>query len=242
MSNPTLAARCRFLILAMLAALGLAGRSAEAAQLPDGFVDASDVVQDLRVDLRYFGSHNFVGVPIHGYRANRAIMTWQTAQALSRVQDDLRPMNLGLLVFDAYRPTRAVDHFVEWALDPSDEKTKVEFYPRIPKRELFAQGYISLKSGHSRGSTVDVTIVPLDCGAGAEQTSCRALDMGTEFDFFGPESNPLNPHMPGHVQENRMLLRKLMIKHGFRPYQYEWWHFTLVQEPFPKSYFNFEIL
>ncbi len=200
--------------------------------LPEGFVYADEIIPSIQQDLRYFGNNNFVGRPIHGYRANRAILTKSAALALRAVQEELNRFGLGLLVFDAYRPQQAVDDFVAWSKDFSDTKTKSAYYPRVPKEFLFAQGYIAERSGHSRGSTVDLTIV-------SKNAPFEPLDMGTGFDFFGPESWPNYVGISPQQRANRLLLQSIMVKHGFNPYPQEWWHFTLKNEPFPNTYFNF---
>ena len=143
---------------------------------------------------------------------------------------------LGLKIFDAYRPQRAVDHFVRWAKDIGEVRMKKEFYPNVDKGNLFKEDYIAEKSGHSRGSTVDLTVIGLDAKSGEAE-----LDMGTAFDYFGPQSWPESPVVSAGQRAHRMLLQKLMEKHGFKPYPKEWWHFTLSREPYPDTYFDFPI-
>lgn len=218
-------------VLSLLVVLSAFWGGAVRAELPAGFVFIEDIVPGLRVDLRYTGSHNFVGRPVAGYDNARAVLTVPAANALARVQSDLKPFGLGVLVFDAYRPQRAVDDFVKWAADLSDLKTKPDFYPAVEKKNLFKEDYIAERSGHSRGSTVDLTLVSLASG--------EPLDMGTAFDFFGLESWPQHPHLTAQQRANRLLLQTLMVRHGFRPYPKEWWHFTLENEPFPDTYFDF---
>jgi len=205
-------------------------------RLPDGFVYCEAVIPEIRTELRYATPHNFVGEKIDGYRRPRCILTRQAALALRNVQEELRPFGIGLKVFDAYRPQRAVDHFVRWANDLGDTRMKAEFYPGVEKGNLFRDDYIAARSGHSRGSTIDLTIVSLH----GESTGTE-LDMGTSFDFFGPESWPDNPAMTAQQRANRMILQFVMKKQGFRPYSREWWHFTLETEPFPATYFNFPV-
>ncbi len=202
--------------------------------LPEGFVYVDEVIPSIKQELRYFGNNNFVGRPIHGYRANRVILTKSAATALKAAQEELNSFGLGLLVFDAYRPQQAVDDFVAWSKDLNDTKTKSTYYPRIPKELLFAQGYIAERSGHSRGSTVDLTIV-------SKNAPFQQLDMGTGFDFFGPESWPDYAEIFPQQRANRLLLQNIMVKHGFKPYPQEWWHFTLKNEPYPDTYFNFPV-
>lgn len=203
------------------------------AQLPEGFCYVADAVPGVALDVRYYTSHNFVGEPVDGYEAPRVILTVRAAQALCGVQQALARFGLGIKVFDGYRPQRAVDHFVRWAADLDDTRMKAEFYPDVDKANLFRDGYIAARSGHSRGSTVDLTIIDLATG--------EALDMGTPFDFFGPPSWPDSPAMPAQVRANRALLQGIMVSHGFRPLPEEWWHFTLEAEPFPGTYFDFPV-
>jgi len=205
------------------------------AEPPEGFVQIREAVPGVVVELRYFGADNFVGAPIDGYAADRCYVTTEAARALGRVQHELAHLGLGLKVFDAYRPQRAVDHFVRWAEDLGDTRMKARYYPDVAKEHLFRDGYIAAKSGHSRGSTVDLTIVSLDSGEPVE------LDMGTPWDFFGPRSWPTSLEVTPQQRANRMLLQALMMKHGFRPLAEEWWHFTLEDEPFPDTYFDFVV-
>ncbi|MBI5250962.1 MAG: M15 family metallopeptidase [Desulfomonile tiedjei] len=205
-----------------------------AGDLPDNFVYVEDVVPNVRVDLRYFTDHNFLGRRVDGYLAPRCILTRAAAEALKKVHEELKPFGLGLKIFDAYRPQRAVDDFVRWGKDLNDTKMQAEYYPNVQKKDLFSEGYIAGKSSHSRGSTVDLTIVCLD-----KQPGESDLDMGTRFDFFGREAWPESPLVSSIHRAHRMLLQVLMQKHGFEPYPKEWWHFTLKNEPFPNTYFNF---
>jgi D-alanyl-D-alanine dipeptidase len=201
------------------------------ATRPAAFVDATSLVPGLVVDMRYFGTANFVGARVDGYEAPVCILTQQAAAALAAVQRDLAPRNLGLKVFDCYRPKRAVHHFVRWARDP-DSSTKAEFYPDIDKRALFREGFIATRSGHSRGSTVDLTLVTLP--------DQRELDMGTHFDLLSYRSSASGQVSP-QARANRLLLANAMRARGFIPYSKEWWHFTLHNEPFPNSYFDFPV-
>lgn len=201
--------------------------------LPENFVYAKSVIPDLEVDLRYFGTNNFVGDTIDGYHANRLIITKPTAQALKLVQEELQQQNLCLLVYDGYRPQRAVNHFMRWAKDLNDTLKKKEFYPDVKKRHLFRDGYIASRSGHSRGSTVDLTII--------DANTLEPLDMGSPYDFFGEESWLAHSNISEVQKGNRQLLQTVMLKHGFRNYPKEWWHFTLRNEPFPDTYFDFVV-
>ena len=205
------------------------------AAVPPGFVEIKEAVPGIEVELRYFSEDNFVGVLIDGYQAERCYITADAAAALKNVQAELESFGLGLKVFDAYRPQRAVDHFVRWAEDLGDTRMKARYYPDVEKKNLFRDGYIAAKSGHSRGSTVDLTIVSRDTGEPV------GLDMGTGWDYFGPKSWPSSIEVSAGARANRMLLQSLMVKHGFRPLAEEWWHFTLENEPFPDTYFDFPV-
>jgi D-alanyl-D-alanine dipeptidase len=202
--------------------------------LPDGFVYVDQVIPGIRVELLYASSNNFVGRPINGYVSKRAVLTKPAARALADVQADLKPFGLELFIFDTYRPQRAVDEFIAWAKDLKDIRTKSKYYPRVAKENLFSEGYIADRSGHSRGSTIDLTIV-------SSSSPFKPLNMGTNFDFFGPESWPKFAGASPEQRVNRLLLRTLMLKHGFKPYEMEWWHFTYEKEPFPETYFDFVV-
>jgi zinc D-Ala-D-Ala dipeptidase len=204
-----------------------------AQERPAQFVDAASVVPGLILDMRYAGTHNFVGRPIDGYEKPRCLLTSAAAAALANVARDLAPRGLVLKVFECYRPTRAVAQFVRWARDLNDSAGKAEFYPQVDKRMLFRDGYISPRSGHSRGSTVDLTL--------ARAADGRELDMGTPFDFFSPRSWPADSSVSAEARAKRILLASTMRQGGFRPYDKEWWHFTLRHEPFPDSYFDFPV-
>ncbi len=205
---------------------------ARGQERPAGFVDAATIVPGLVLDMRYAGSHNFVGRPIDAYEAPRCLLTKPAADALAEVARDLAPRGFVLRIFDCYRPTRAVANFVRWARDVDDTVGKKEFYPAIDKRTLFQNGYISSRSGHSRGSTVDLTLARVD---GQE------LDMGTPFDFFSPLSWAAAGGIGSEAKTNRTLFAAAMRRRGFRPYEKEWWHFTLSHEPFPDTYFDFPV-
>jgi D-alanyl-D-alanine dipeptidase len=215
---------------ALIAAFATHGASAQ--ERPAAFVDAATVVPGFIAEMRYAGSHNFVGRPIDGYEAPHCLLTWAAANALADVARDLSSHGLVIKAFDCYRPTQAVANFVRWARDPKDQKMKAEFYPDVDKRTLFRDGYIAAQSGHSRGSTIDLTLA---------QADGHELDMGTPFDFFSPKSWAADPSVGGEAHNNRMLLATAMRRHGFRGYDKEWWHFTLRGEPFPDTYFNFPV-
>jgi zinc D-Ala-D-Ala dipeptidase len=208
--------------------------SAHAQSMPAKFIDAATVVDGLVVDMRYFGVDNFVGKRIDGYEAPRCLLTRPAAVALSVAQRDLARRGLGLKVYDCYRPARAVAHFVRWARDVADVARKPDHYPDIDKRDLFRLGYIAERSGHSRGSTADITLVRR---AGDEGDP----DMGTRFDFFSPKSWPADNSVGETARHNRALLAAAMARAGFQPYNQEWWHFMLRKEPFPASYFDFPV-
>ena len=199
--------------------------------MPETFCRITELIPDALMDIRYAGTHNFVGEPIDGYAAPQALLTIPAAQALQCAAADFRAMGLRMLVYDAYRPQRAVDHFVRWAQN-DDQRMKAEFYPALEKSELFPRGYIAARSGHSRGSTVDLTLV---------QADGTPLDMGGEFDFFGPVSAHDAPGLTPLQRENRELMRRVMMKHGFTDYSEEWWHYRLADEPYPDTYFDFPI-
>jgi zinc D-Ala-D-Ala dipeptidase len=226
--------RAALLALALTLATGCAASTADNGQArPPEFVDVARVVPGLVVDMRYAGSRNFVGRPIAGYEAPVCLLTRQAAEALAAVQRDLAASGRGLKVYDCYRPARAVADFAAWARDLDDQRSKPEYYPNVPKDQLFALGYIAERSGHSRGSTVDVTLVDLATGA--------ELDMGTPYDLFDPRSWPSDATVSTEAQANRRVLQEIMIAHGFRPLREEWWHFTLNEEPFPATYFDFPV-
>ncbi len=204
--------------------------------VPTGFAHLDTVAPDVLVELRYATAQNFVGTRVDGYEGDRAILTLEAAAALAAVQADLAASGLRLKVFDAYRPQRAVLHFVRWARDQADVKTKPDYYPDVPKSELFERGYIALESGHSRGSTVDLTLCRQDAAG-----EWRALDMGTPFDFFGAAAASVTNLITPEQQANRRLLRAAMEKRGWIAYEAEWWHFTLRDEPYPETYFDFVV-
>lgn len=200
--------------------------------LPTGFVYVRDVISSVREDIRYAGSHNFMGRPADGYGAARAVLTCEAAKALSKAADAFAAQSYTLLLYDGYRPQRAVDHFARWAKDESDTLAKAEFYPTLDKCELFPRGYIALRSGHSRGSTIDLTLL---------QSDGTPLDMGGEFDWFSPISAHAYKDLTALQKANRLLLKKGMEEAGFAPYSEEWWHYVLKNEPYPDTYFDFVI-
>jgi D-alanyl-D-alanine dipeptidase len=201
--------------------------------VPDYFVELRELIPALHLELRYFSEDNFVGRVIDGYFDEKVFMTREAASALSNVQDEFAAFGLSLKVFDAYRPQPAVDHFVRWAEDLNDAKMKQVFYPFVAKEVLFDEGYIAARSGHSRGSSIDLTLVDSQTG--------EELDMGTPWDFFDPSSWPSYQKISAQARANRSLLAFVMTKHGFAAIRTEWWHFNLENEPFPDTYFNFPV-
>ena len=198
-----------------------------------GFVLLSDAVPDVLQDIRYYSAYNFVGARIDGYEAPVALLTREAASVLKEVSDVLLSQGYRLKVYDAYRPQMAVAHFIRWANDPTDTRMKATFYPDIEKETLIPQGYLAPHSGHSRGSTVDLTLVDLASG--------RDVDMGGAFDDFGVRSHTDFTDLTRAQAANRTLLRETMTAHGFLPLKEEWWHFTLQNEPYPDTYFTFPI-
>ena len=225
------------LVLAvLLAAVPMASASADDVILSDDasdFVLLSEAVPDAILEIRYYSTYNFVGDRIDGYEEPLAFLTKEAAAALREVSDELVAMGYRLKIFDAYRPQRAVTHFMRWALDSEDTRMKEYFYPDLEKDVLFPQGYIAEHSGHSRGSTVDLTLF--------DMRTEKEVDMGGTFDFFGLLSHPDYTDITEQQYANRMLLREVMLKHGFKPLEEEWWHFTLAEEPYPDTYFTFPI-
>jgi len=199
---------------------------------PDGFVSVSEVIPDVLLDVRYYSTYNFVSERVDGYEAPVVLLTKEAAAALSLVNADMRRKDLRLVLYDGYRPQRAVDHFVRWA-ESADESMRAFFYPDVEKRDLFERGFIARRSGHSRGSTVDLTLL--------DEKTGMLLDMGGPFDFFGELSHPDYPGVTPAQHANRMLLRQAMLDHGFKPLSTEWWHFTLKDEPYPDTYFDFPV-
>ena len=209
------------------------------------FVAITDVVPDAILEIRYYGTYNFVGTRIDGYLQPTALLTREAADSLRAVSDELVAKGYRLKIYDAYRPQMGVDHFVRWGKDLDDTLMKPYFYPNETKDSLFIKDYIATHSGHSRGSTVDLTLF--------DMRTEKEVDMGGTFDWFGRESHPdcggnpttgewrRNDTITAPQFANRMILRKAMLSHGFKPYDCEWWHFTLENEPFPETYFKFPV-
>ena len=200
--------------------------------LPKGFVYIDEVINDVDIDIRYSNDNNFIGKKINGYNQSAAIGTKELTLALQEIQNDLKHFGYGVKIFDAYRPQKAVNHFSRWSTN-DDVLMKDLFYPNIEKRDLFKKGYIASRSGHSRGSTIDLTIINLK--------TKEELDMGTSYDFFGIESSYDYSGLTYEQNSNRLLLYSVMKKYGFKSLKSEWWHFTLENEPFPDTYFNFNV-
>ena len=200
---------------------------------PSGFVILADYIPHIMQETRYYSTYNFIGDRIDGYEDPCALLTIEAARALKAVSIELMVQGYRLKVFDAYRPACAVKHFVVWGLEDTDIRMKPYFYPDLVKQELFQKGYIATQSSHSRGSTVDLTLLDMETG--------REVDMGSPFDFFGPVSHPDCREVTEEQYENRMLLQKFMVRNGFVPYECEWWHFTLEKEPYPDIYFEFPV-
>lgn len=197
------------------------------------FVRVTDVIPDAILEIRYYSTYNFVGERIDGYELPIALMTREAADSLKAVNDELKANGYRIKIWDTYRPQRAVNHFIRWAENISDTAMKAVFYPMVDKALLFEQGYIYARSSHSRGSTVDLTL--LDAASGKE------LDMGSPFDWFGEESHPDYPCPLYRQSENRKILHNAMVRHGFEGLDSEWWHFTLRNEPYPDTYFDFPV-
>ncbi len=220
-------------------------------QRPADFLDIKKFIPEVQTDIRYFSEHNFVGRRIEGYQMPVCLLTEAAAVALKSVVKQLLPMGLTLKIYDCYRPQTAVNDFARWATDINDTKMRAEFYPTVEKSQLFEQGYIAYNSGHSRGSTLDLTIVPLDSHEVSSLTRCsvpqsshypeNSLDFGTGFDCFSPASHPDYQGISAQARANRLLLRLLMTQAGFIPLDTEWWHFTLANEPYPDTYFDFPV-
>ena len=200
---------------------------------PTGFVLLSDAVPHIIQEIRYFSTYNFIGERIDGYEEPCAILTKEAARALKGVSNELFVQGYRLKVFDAYRPACAVKQFIFWGIEDQDIRMKPYFYPELEKQELFVKGYIAKRSSHSRGSTVDLTLLDMKTG--------KEVDMGSPFDLFSERSHPDYPGVTPEQFENRRILQRAMIRGGFAPLDCEWWHFTLENEPWPDTYFEFPV-
>ncbi|MBQ2616568.1 MAG: M15 family metallopeptidase [Synergistaceae bacterium] len=225
----------KILAVIMLFVVGVAGAYAEEKNSDDssGFVYLSEAVPDAILEIRYYGTYNFVGDRIDGYERPVAMLTKEAAKALREVSDELVKKGYRLKIYDAYRPQKAVNHFESWARDLEDTRMKDYFYPELDKSVLFDQGYIDHRSGHSRGSTLDLTLF--------DMSTEKEADMGGTFDYFGEKSHPDYKGLTPAQFNNRMILREAMLNHGFKPLSTEWWHFTLKDEPYPDTYFTFPV-
>ena len=200
---------------------------------PSGFVVLADFVPLVVQEIRYYSTYNFIGERIDGYEEPCALLTIEAARALKSVSSEMLVQGYRLKVFDAYRPGRAVRHFVLWGIEDQDIRMKPYFYPELEKQELFSKGYVASQSSHSRGSTVDLTLLDMTTG--------KELDMGSPFDLFSEVSHPDYKGITPEQYENRMRLQRVMVRNGFEPIDCEWWHFSLVQEPYPDTYFDFPV-
>jgi D-alanyl-D-alanine dipeptidase len=204
--------------------------------LPHGFVYLEDIDPSIIQEIRYATAYNFLGRPVKGYIKARCILTQEAAQALAQIQNALKSHGLGLKIYDAYRPQTAVNDFIEWSRNTNDQIMKAAYYPYVNKTDLFPD-YIATRSGHSRGSTVDVTLVHFEGG----DKNPVEVNMGTSWDYLDPASHTLSPTISAPIRSNRLLLRNHMVRGGFRPIETEWWHFTLIHEPFAQIYFDFPV-
>ena len=200
---------------------------------PSGFVLLGEFVPHIVQEIRYYSTYNFIGDRIDGYEEPCALATVEAARALKSAAAELLVQGYRLKLFDAYRPARAVKHFVLWGIEDQDVRMKPYFYPDLEKQSLFAEGYIAKRSSHSRGSAVDVTLLDMKTG--------KEVDMGSPFDLFSVISHPDCRDITGEQYENRMLLQKTMVRNGFRTLDCEWWHFSLEDEPYPDTYFDFPV-
>ena len=200
---------------------------------PSGFVLLSDYVPHIIQEIRYFSTYNFIGERIDGYEEPCAILTIEAARAMKSVCNELFVQGYRVKVFDAYRPACAVKHFVLWGIEDQDIRMKPYFYPDLQKQELFSKGYIAKRSSHSRGSTIDLTLLDMKTG--------KETDMGSPFDLFDEKSHPDYKGITDEQYENRMILQNVMVRNGFQTLDCEWWHFTLKNEPYPGTYFEFPV-
>ncbi len=217
----------------LLLSLGNCGTGHHDKPLPDGFVYLDHEFSLATSEPRYCSDNNFTGKPVPGYDTCRIILALEAAEALRKAAVDLEFQGYGVKVFDAYRPQKSVDHFVAWSKVADDTSQKQVYYPNVKKEELFPGGYIAAKSGHSRGSAIDLTLVDLSTG--------KEVDMGTPFDYFGEASHPSSELVSDSARANRKILQDAMIHAGFEPIETEWWHFYLKEEPYPETYFDFNI-
>lgn len=223
--------------------------------IPEGFVYLDEQDKTIQTSVRYFSTENFVGARVDGYKVARIVITKEAAQALSKVQKELLKNGYSLVVYDAYRPQKAINHFLRWSEDLNDQAMKAKYYPKIDKKNVFALGYVAKKSGHTRGSTIDLSIIKVDGKLKAPIFTLRSVkgceelpflddgtvDMGSSWDLLDQVSHHKNPKVADVYATQRNYLRTKMEKQGFRAYEQEWWHYTLNNEPFPDTYFDFNI-
>ncbi len=244
-------------LLALLAVINMAPTVHAGKPLPDGFVYLKDIDPGIVQEMRYASDHNFIGRPIAGYEAAECILTLPAAEGLHKVQMELKKLSLSLKVYDCYRPQAAVSDFIAWSKEVDQQQMKAEFYPRTNKADFFKLGYVAEKSGHTRGSTIDLTIIPLPVphqpaySRKQKLTACYAplkqrfpdnsIDMGTGYDCMDVVSHIDDTSINPVALQHRQMFRALMEKNNFVPYEYEWWHFTVKNEPFPDTYFNFPV-
>lgn len=226
-------------------------------KLPPGFVYVHDIIPDIQVNLRYASEENFMGCVVNGYLSNVSILTEVAALALKQAQQLAKENGYELVIYDSYRPQKSVNHFIKWSEDPDDHQIKKDhYYPRTNKEDSFKLGYISKTSGHTRGSTVDLTIIPLgkrllnplipikrtlNDGSNILFLDDGTVDMGSSFDLFDEASYTNSSLINDNQQQMRMIFKSIMEKAGFKNYSKEWWHYTLGNEPFPDTYFDFDI-
>jgi D-alanyl-D-alanine dipeptidase len=223
---------------------------------PNDFINIKSILPQVQLDLRYYSNHNFIGKRITGYNEHVCLVTKKAAEALIAPEQKLLSMGLTFKVYDCYRPQMAVNEFYTWSQEPTNFKMQQEFYASVPKNKLFKEGYIALSSGHSRGSTLDLTIVPVNSSipqynSSTQLSNCvndvnkrfpdNSLDFGTGYDCFDKKSWISYKNLTPQQLANRLLFLDLMQEAGFKPFPTEWWHFTLIKEPYPNTYFNFPI-
>jgi D-alanyl-D-alanine dipeptidase len=203
------------------------------SQSSDSFIDIKEYIPSIIIDLKYSSDDNFTGRVVKGYESPKCLLTFEAASSLRNIQTILNKSGYSLKIYDAYRPQRSVNHFINWSKNQSDTLKKSYFYPNLLKSNLFELGYIAASSSHSRGSTVDITLVEISSG--------KEIDMGSPYDFFGLESSHDYENISITQKNNRKLLLDVMTKNGFSSYSKEWWHYTFIDEPFPTTYFDFTI-
>lgn len=223
----------KILVLILSISTGLQQKQPQEQYPPEGFVYVHEAIPDVVYAIRYAGNNNFIGNPVPGYERPVALLSSEAATALGHAQEALKSKGYRIQLFDAYRPQSAVNHFIEWARDEKDTLMKEDFYPEVDKKDLFKLGYIAERSGHSRGSTVDLSLVDIHTD--------EEVDMGSPYDFFGERSHHGSPAVTPEQTSNRNILRKAMEAAGFEALPEEWWHYRLKNEPYPDTYFDFPV-